>query len=128
MKFFLVTLVAALLVLVCSSSVNSLPIERRGGGGSFSGDGTFYTVGLGSCGKTNKDSDLVVALSSKLMSSGKNYCNKKIKVETDKGDVTATVVDTCPGCAKNDVDFSIGAFEKIGDTAAGRIKISWSFA
>ncbi|KAI8146133.1 RlpA-like double-psi beta-barrel-protein domain-containing protein-containing protein, partial [Fennellomyces sp. T-0311] len=94
---------------------------------SFKGEGTFFTVGLGSCGKTNKDSDLVVALSSELMSSG-DYCGKKIKVKTDSGHVTATVVDTCPSCPKNNVDFSTGAFKKIGSFAAGRIKISWSFA
>ncbi|KAI7860002.1 RlpA-like double-psi beta-barrel-protein domain-containing protein-containing protein [Circinella umbellata] len=127
MKLFLVTLVAILFVLFHISPVNSLPIERRGGsGGTFSGEGTFFTVGLGSCGETSKDSDLVVALSSSKMSSGK-YCGKKIKAKGTKGDVTATVVDTCPGCAEDDIDFSIGAFKSIGSMAAGRIKISWEF-
>lgn len=100
------------------------PLEERSS--SFSGDGTFYTVGLGSCGKTNTDTELVAALSSDLMSDGK-YCGKKIKITTSTGTVTATVVDTCPGCAKGSVDLSPSAFKKIGKVAAGRIAIKWSF-
>jgi expansin (peptidoglycan-binding protein) len=100
------------------------PLEERSS--SFSGDGTFYTVGLGSCGKTNSDTELVAALSSDLMEGGK-YCGKKIKITTPTGTVTATVVDTCPGCAKGSVDLSISAFKKIGKVAAGRIAIKWSF-
>ena len=127
MKSFLVTIAVMLVVLLYASTVNSLPIERRGGKrGSFSGEGTFFTVGLGSCGETSKDSDLVVALSSSKMSSGK-YCGKKIKAKGTKGEVTATVVDTCPSCAEDDIDFSIGAFKSIGSMATGRIKISWEF-
>ncbi|KAI9266790.1 RlpA-like double-psi beta-barrel-protein domain-containing protein-containing protein, partial [Phascolomyces articulosus] len=91
---------------------------------SFKGQGTYYTIGLGSCGKTNRDSDMVVALSSSMMSSGK-YCGKKIKAKSSKGTVTATVADTCPGCPKDDIDFSMGAFKLIGSIAAGRIDISW---
>ncbi|CAO3589681.1 unnamed protein product [Absidia cylindrospora] len=100
------------------------PLEERSS--SFSGDATYYTVGLGSCGKTSTDRQLVAALSSDLMSKGK-YCGKKIKIKTPTGTVTATVVDTCPGCAKNSVDLSITAFKKIGKVAAGRISINWSF-
>ncbi|SAM07742.1 hypothetical protein [Absidia glauca] len=93
---------------------------------SFSGDGTFYTVGLGSCGKKNSDSDLVAALSVDLMDGGKS-CGKKIKISTSKGSVTATVVDTCPGCAKGSLDLSISAFEAVGEIDDGRISIKWSF-
>lgn len=61
--------------------------------GTHQGDGTFFQVGLGSCGVQSKNSDMVVALSASLMQSG-NYCGKKIKVKTQTGTVTATVVDT----------------------------------
>ncbi|ORY91229.1 RlpA-like double-psi beta-barrel-protein domain-containing protein-containing protein [Syncephalastrum racemosum] len=111
-------------LLAAISQVNAAPLLQRRSK-SYSGDGTFYTVGLGSCGKTNKDSDKVVALSSSLMSSG-DLCGKKIKAKGPEGTVTATVVDTCPSCAEGDVDFSQGAFTEIGTVDAGRVSITWS--
>ncbi|ORZ12225.1 RlpA-like double-psi beta-barrel-protein domain-containing protein-containing protein [Absidia repens] len=114
----------AFLLTLNFTFTTAYPLEGRSS--SFSGDATYYTVGLGSCGKTSHDSQLVAALSSDLMSKGK-YCGKKIKIKTPTGTVTATVVDTCPGCAKDSVDLSMAAFKKIGKIAAGRISINWSF-
>ncbi|CAO3690080.1 unnamed protein product [Rhizopus stolonifer] len=79
------------------------PIETRS---LLTGDGTFYQVGLGSCGKQSSDSDMVAALSSELMGD-KKYCGKKITV-------------------KSDVDMSSAAFKKLGSLDSGRIDISWS--
>ena len=121
---FLITLFA-MLALTCSN-VNALPLHRRGGG-SYSGDGTFYTVGLGSCGETNSDSELVAALSSSIMSSGKS-CGKKLKVKSGGKSVTVKAVDTCPSCAEGDVDLSPAAFKKLASFDKGRISIKWSFA
>lgn len=45
-----------------------------------------------------------------------------------KGSVRVKIVDTCPPCVKGDVDLSPAAFGKIADFAAGRVKISWSWA
>ncbi|CAO3621311.1 unnamed protein product [Cunninghamella blakesleeana] len=93
----------------------------------FSGEATFFNLGLGSCGKTNNDNDLAVALSGILMKSGK-YCGKRIKVVTDDGkEVTCKVVDTCPVCAKNAIDLSPAAFKKLANPDKGRINIKWSF-
>ncbi|KAI8089466.1 RlpA-like double-psi beta-barrel-protein domain-containing protein-containing protein [Halteromyces radiatus] len=119
MKFQSILLFICLMITL----IQALPLQERS---IFSGDGTFYTVGLGSCGKTNTDSELVVALSSSLMAKGK-YCGKKIKITTPTGTVTATVVDTCPSCSPSSVDLSPAAFKKIGKVAAGRISIKWSF-
>ena len=107
------------------SNVTALPLYRRGGG-SYSGDGTFYTVGLGSCGQTNSDTEMVAALSSSLMSSG-NECGKQLTAKSDAGSVTVTAVDTCPSCGEGDIDFSPAAFEKLGSLSEGRISIQWSF-
>ncbi|KAI8330746.1 RlpA-like double-psi beta-barrel-protein domain-containing protein-containing protein [Chlamydoabsidia padenii] len=104
--------------------ISAYPLTTRST--SYTGDGTYYTVGLGSCGETNADTDLVVALSEELMDGGKS-CGKQIKITTPSGSVTATVVDTCPGCDQGSVDLSIAAFKKIGDIDAGRISIKWSF-
>lgn len=96
---------------------------------SMSGDATFYSVGSGSCGGTNSESELVAALSEELMGSGSNgpYCGKSITVNGKDGkSVTVKVVDSCPECAKGDVDLSPTAFEKLGSLDTGVIPITWS--
>ncbi|KAI8971686.1 RlpA-like double-psi beta-barrel-protein domain-containing protein-containing protein [Mycotypha africana] len=96
---------------------------------SKSGDATYYSVGLGSCGHTNSDSEMVAALSSKLMGSGSkgSYCGESITVESESGkSVTVKVVDTCPSCGEGDVDLSPSAFKKLGSLDLGVIPITWS--
>ncbi|KAL9548632.1 hypothetical protein MBANPS3_005587 [Mucor bainieri] len=90
---------------------------------SQSGDATFYAVGLGSCGETNSDDEMVAALSSSLMGgSNSDLCGKSITVKSASGSVTLKVVDSCPG----DVDMSEAAFKKLGQLDEGRIPITWS--
>lgn len=106
------------------SCAMAAPVERRSG--SFSGDGTYYTVGLGSCGSTDSDSDMVAALNQPQM--GKNkYCGKSATVKGPNGSVTVKIVDTCPECDSGSLDLSPSAFKKIGDLSAGRIPITWSW-
>ncbi|KAL1920041.1 uncharacterized protein VTP21DRAFT_1187 [Calcarisporiella thermophila] len=100
-------------------------------GGQFSGDGTFYNVGLGACGKTNNDKELVAALNAPQFGGGNNnspVCGKRATVKGPKGSVTVTIVDKCPGCKSGDLDLSPAAFNKIADAAQGRVPISWSFS
>ncbi|ORY99934.1 RlpA-like double-psi beta-barrel-protein domain-containing protein-containing protein [Syncephalastrum racemosum] len=109
--------------------VRAAPIEKRG----FSGDGTFYTVGLGSCGTDDSDHDMVAALNAPQMGSSGNpnnnpNCGKKAKVKGPKGTVTVKIVDTCPPCKKGGLDLSPAAFGKIADYAQGRVPITWSWA
>ncbi|KAI9321586.1 RlpA-like double-psi beta-barrel-protein domain-containing protein-containing protein [Dichotomocladium elegans] len=105
------------------STVTALPIEKRG----YSGSATWYDVGLGSCGKTNTNSQMVVALSSSLMGN-KGYCGRKIKATYKGKSVTATVVDTCPGCSSGSIDLSPSAFKKLAPLDAGRVPVQWTFA
>ena len=64
------------------------PIEERAfekRGEKFKGELTFYTPGLGSCGETNGDKDLIAALNAPQMGSHGNpnnnpMCGKKAKV------------------------------------------------
>ncbi|KAL8952364.1 MAG: hypothetical protein Q9222_001726 [Ikaeria aurantiellina] len=107
----------------------------------FSGDGTFYSpsVGFGSCGVQNSDSDLVAALAQSTMrlynpSNPNNnpLCGHKVKVwETSKpsNTVIVAIMDTCPGCTTTnfDLDLSPAAFNKLDNPDVGRIKISWEF-
>ncbi|ERF68688.1 hypothetical protein EPUS_05749 [Endocarpon pusillum Z07020] len=90
------------------------------------GRATFYSpsVGLGSCGETHADSDLVVAGPSSMMPGA---CGKTVMItNTGTGNgagntISAEVVDTCAGCGESDLDLSIGAFDQLtnGDLAAG---------
>ncbi|KAJ1677109.1 hypothetical protein EV182_006860 [Spiromyces aspiralis] len=92
-----------------------------------SGDGTYYKVGLGSCGKTNSNDELVAAASQELMGSKGNgpYCGKKAKVTHGGKSVTVTIVDTCPPCTKGSLDLSPTAFKQLADLDEGRIPITW---
>lgn len=95
---------------------------------SYSGDATYYDVGLGSCGDTNSNSEMVAALSEDLMGSGSgsDYCGKSITIKGKKGSVTVKVVDTCPGCGREDIDLSPAAFKKLGALSQGVLPITWS--
>ncbi|ETW75344.1 Non-catalytic module family EXPN protein [Heterobasidion irregulare TC 32-1] len=113
-------------------SVSAAPaqLSRR----DFSGQGTFYVPGLGACGVTNTGSDLIVAISAARFDSTGTanpnlnpLCGKRITANFQGKSVTATVVDRCPGCAVNDLDFSPAAFDALADPSLGRIDISWNF-
>ncbi|KAI4219523.1 MAG: hypothetical protein LQ349_008327 [Xanthoria aureola] len=107
----------------------------------FTGDATFYSpsVGFGSCGVQNSDSDLVAALAQSTMrlynpSNPNNnpLCGHKVKVwETSNpsNTVIVAIMDTCPGCTRSnfDLDLSPAAFNKLDNPDVGRIKISWEF-
>ncbi|KAI8990878.1 RlpA-like double-psi beta-barrel-protein domain-containing protein-containing protein, partial [Mycotypha africana] len=101
---------------------------------TYSGDGTYYDVGLGSCGSTDSNSDYVAALNAPQMANGANpnknpQCGKRIKVvnPANQKSVTVTIVDTCPPCAFGSVDLSPSAFDEIADLSLGRIPIEWSY-
>lgn len=47
----------------------SPPTSTAAPGAKFFGDGTYFATGLGSCGKTNKASDFIVAISHGRMDS-----------------------------------------------------------
>ncbi|KAI5841750.1 RlpA-like double-psi beta-barrel-protein domain-containing protein-containing protein, partial [Morchella snyderi] len=99
-----------------------------------SGEGTFYTPGLGSCGTDNSEADFVAALSRVLFDAtgianpnNNPYCGHLTARQAGGGGVTVTIVDRCPVCAQYDLDLSPAAFDVIGDQDAGRIAIEWSW-
>ncbi|KAF4968657.1 hypothetical protein FZEAL_10354 [Fusarium zealandicum] len=93
-----------------------------------SGEVTFYNPGLGACGETHGDSDMVVAVSAELFDS-EQPCGSKIRVHGDAGDALVTVVDRCGGCAYNDLDLSPAAFEQsMGELGIGRATGTWEWA
>jgi len=92
----------------------------------FNGDATYYATGLGSCGKTNQDTDFIVALSTAEANHGA-HCGKKIRVHYGKKTIDCTVADTCPGCSRYSIDLSPSAFKALAPLDAGRIKVSWNY-
>jgi len=99
-----------------------------------SGTATYYAVGMGSCGIESSDSQDVVALSHVIMTeqgasnpNANPLCGRKITIKhVDSGKtVQATVVDTCPGCKRDDIDLSPSCFTKIAALADGRVRVSW---
>ncbi|KAL1928374.1 hypothetical protein VTP01DRAFT_2730 [Rhizomucor pusillus] len=137
-------LVISLLLLSCLLLVNAAPIqlvefsntaestsktlEKR----AYSGDGTWYTPGLGSCGWDNSESQLVAALNADQMGNGGNpnknpKCGKKAKVTYKGKSVTVKIVDTCPTCSHGSLDLSPAAFKRLAPLSVGRIPIKFSF-
>lgn len=101
--------------------------------GTYTGEGTFYSTGLGACGGRNKDSDYIVALSEnfyKEYTPGNNpnkntLCGKKLRAFYNGKSVDVTVVDCCVGCGYYNLDFSPAAFRQLADQKLGRIQVTW---
>ncbi|RKP23626.1 RlpA-like double-psi beta-barrel-protein domain-containing protein-containing protein, partial [Syncephalis pseudoplumigaleata] len=100
------------------------------------GDGTYYDPeggvkgGIGACGWVYTNDDMVAALNAPqygglVRSANSPVCGACILVTGPKGKVRVKIVDKCPVCKAGDVDLSEGAFLKIADKDAGRVKISW---
>ncbi|KAG2222386.1 hypothetical protein INT45_006908 [Circinella minor] len=72
-------------------------------GNTSSGIGTYYDTGPGSCGQTDSNDELVVAINKPQMHNGANpnnnpHCNKYVYIAGSSGESKARIVDTCPGC------------------------------
>ncbi|KAI9310830.1 RlpA-like double-psi beta-barrel-protein domain-containing protein-containing protein, partial [Dichotomocladium elegans] len=98
----------------------------------YSGDGTWYNPGLGSCGITNTESDYIAAMNYQQMENGANpnnnpNCGRKVQIKGPDGVVTVTITDTCPTCAHGSIDLSPIAFEKIASLGDGRVPIHWDW-
>lgn len=99
---------------------------------AYTGDMTYFIPGLGSCGTTSTGSDMIVAISAARMNSGGNpsnnpLCFSQITITNSAGvSQGATVVDTCAGCAENDIDVSQAVFEALAPLDEGRVSVSWS--
>ncbi len=108
------------------------------------GDLTFYDPGgpgFGACGRADYSTDAICAVSHLLydaMATTGNpndnpLCGRKIRItRNDERDgreksVDVTVVDRCTGCEPNDIDLSLGMFDKIADEGLGRVAGKWAW-
>lgn len=118
------------------ASTSATTTSSSGPSGSFSGEGTYYDTGLGSCGITSTDNDYIVAISHELYDkytpngnpNHNTLCGKKIKASYEGNTVEVTVVDRCEGCSYYDLDFSPSAFSDLASKGLGRIDINWDWA
>jgi hypothetical protein len=126
MKTFFAILIAIFtyFALVQSAPIDFQALEARNLEARRSGQGTYYEVGLGSCGKKNNNNQMVCALSGSIMN--KSYCGKTITVKSLGKSYSCTVVDTCPGCSSGSVDMSPKLFQKFAPLSKGVIPITWS--
>jgi hypothetical protein len=69
---------------------------------AYNGDITYYYPGLGACGWTNGQNDMIAAVS-KIIFTKQNPCGRKIRVKGPKGSVDVKVVDKCMGCTEGSV-------------------------
>ncbi|KAI1147466.1 RlpA-like double-psi beta-barrel-protein domain-containing protein-containing protein [Nemania diffusa] len=109
----------------------------------YSGDITYYALGLGACGYDDSGLDLsqhIVALSHVdwyNRGSGTSlgidmpnhpWCDQTITITAGGKSTTALVHDICPGCAEGSIDVSESVFDALfGGLGAGREPASWSF-
>ena len=126
----------------CRSAQN-LPLPSNSQ--SFVGDLTYYGVGLGACGFTNGDNDHIVSVSHLIFdaagsssdaggNSNQNpLCSRMLRAERydeefgEKRSVDLKVVDRCTGCAADDIDTSLDAFESLAPSASGRVDVTWAW-
>ncbi|KAI8869722.1 hypothetical protein GQ42DRAFT_111914, partial [Ramicandelaber brevisporus] len=93
------------------------------------GKATWYNPALGSCGWTNGDNDVVVAVSHQIYGQGINACKKCVNIVGSNGKtVKATVVDKCMGCTPDHLDVSPATFKAVEpDLGVGVLRgISWT--
>ncbi|KAG8163683.1 hypothetical protein KVR01_006980 [Diaporthe batatas] len=109
-----------------SAGPSAVLMERR----SQTGKMTHYTPGQGSCGKTNTENDLVVAISQSIYGTYANpnaspMCAKSASIKCGGKTITAAVVDKCMSCGKGDIDVSPAVFKQCGALSAGVITVTW---
>lgn len=101
-------------------------VERR----SQTGKMTHYTPSVGSCGKTNTEQDLVVAISTSMYGTYANpnaspMCSKSASIKCNGKTIQAAIRDKCMSCDKGDIDVSPAVFTQCGPLSTGVITVTW---
>ncbi|CAG8600171.1 9392_t:CDS:2 [Ambispora gerdemannii] len=116
------SIILLLSTLFTTSNTLPIPLQKRG---QFSGDATFYNPGLGACGITSTDADMIAALNAPQWGNPANpnaspFCGKMATITGPLGTVTVKIVDKCPVCKFGSMDLAPAAFNKIGNPNDGR--------
>lgn len=91
---------------------------------------TYYTPGQGSCGKTNTETDLVVAISKGMYGTYANpnaspMCSKSASIKCNGKTIKAAIRDKCMSCGNADIDVSPAVFKQCGSLSTGVITVTW---
>ena len=82
---------------------------------------------LGNCGVYNRPTEHIVALATSMYNHGQ-HCGSHIQAWYQGRSIIATVVDSCTGCAEQDIDLSPSAFLTLAPLGVGRLHgIEWDF-
>ncbi|MFF3013799.1 hypothetical protein [Streptomyces sp. NPDC057939] len=94
------------------------------------GSATFFSPGMGACGKVIKDSDRAVALDPTMFGPGypSSNCGRKIVITYKGKSITATVLDEAPGASRYGLDLTPGAFKALAPLDKRKIDVTWHFA
>ncbi|KAL6849022.1 hypothetical protein ACO1O0_008552 [Amphichorda felina] len=100
----------------------SAPLEKR-----ETGSTSYFTPGLGACGWTNGEGDMIAAIDSGVFDS-QAPCGRMVRVTGAAGTADVQIVDRCPGCGPNGLDLSPTAFQMIvGSLDIGRADTTWEW-
>jgi hypothetical protein len=105
---------------------------------TLSGDLTFYTLGVGSCGIDDSGKDnsaYVVAVAVGLMDASwtgnpnaNPNCGRSVEISYGGATAQATVVDTCEGCEGDSLDGSAALFQVFAAQSVGRLSgMQWKW-
>ncbi|KAI8912624.1 RlpA-like double-psi beta-barrel-protein domain-containing protein-containing protein [Gorgonomyces haynaldii] len=88
---------------------------------------TYYDAGLGACGNTNTNSDLIVAVSASLFDVlGNGLCGQKLCISMGGKQLEVMIQDKCPGCSMGSLDGTPAVFQHFANLDVGRMSTSWS--
>ncbi|KAK5715469.1 hypothetical protein LTR15_010113 [Elasticomyces elasticus] len=102
-------------------------------GTTYTGDITYYTPGLGSCGWTNTEDEAIVAIPHGMMENGINpnlnpLCGQYITISYAGATHKAKIVDTCGGCDGQAIDLTQTLFDAVAPSGDGRVHgVEWWF-
>ncbi|PWN46883.1 hypothetical protein IE53DRAFT_365088 [Violaceomyces palustris] len=105
-------------------------------GNLFSGQGTFFTPGLGACGETDDEGSMIVAVSDDIFSKyNRNgnpnlntLCNAQIRIHYKGKTVLVRATDCCPTCNPTSLDLSPAAFNQLESPDVGVLRgMTWEF-
>ncbi|KAF8468078.1 expansin family protein [Russula ochroleuca] len=119
------TIVLFALVLPIFAIPAPVPEEFHGLEKRTAGTGTEYHPGHGSCGGTNGDNDVVVAISAQIFDGGA-HCNKQVHISYNGQSVDATIVDEFSG-GPNDLELSPAVFGRLSPNSDNPIDVNWNF-
>ena len=109
-----------------STSPDVTIVERK----LQTGKMTHYTPGQGSCGKTNTENDMVVAISKGMYGTYANpnaspMCSKSASIKCNGKTIKAAIRDKCMSCGNADIDVSPAVFKQCGSLGTGVITVTW---